>query len=95
MECTVLGRNGLINGIEHAGGDYDVRSIVGNRQSDKLLQDMSFNANGGIQFMKANKIEEAYVVIGNVASTGGEVSLSAFTGGTPGAMGAYMTYETL
>jgi hypothetical protein len=65
------------------------------RSSTLLLQDMSFNANGGIQFMKANKIEECYVVIGNVASTGGEVSLSAFTGGTPGAMGCYMVYESM
>jgi hypothetical protein len=61
------------------------------RSSTLHLLNLSFNAFGGIVRWVAAPGEEISVV-GNTASLG-EVSLSAFTGGTPGAMGAHMIYE--
>lgn len=68
------------------------------RSSTLGLQNCSLNAFGGVYFWRANRVEECPVVAGNAApATGlaGEVSLSAFTGGTPGAIGSHMIYESL
>lgn len=64
------------------------------RSATLHLMNCSLNAYGGSFFWRANKLEEAPSIIGNTASLG-EVSLSAFTGGTPGAVGAHMVYESL
>lgn len=76
-------------------------ALVGNtnttkpqRSSSLHLANCSLNAFGGVYFWRANKIDECFVVLGNAASTG-EASLSAFTGGTPGAIGAHAIYESL
>ncbi len=76
-------------------------ALVGNtnttkpqRSSSLHLANCSLNAFGGVYFWRANKVDECFVVLGNAASTG-EASLSAFTGGTPGAIGAHMIYESL
>lgn len=63
------------------------------RSSTLHLLNLSFNAFGGIVRWVAAPGEEISL-IGNTASLG-EVSLSAFTGGTPGAMGVHMIYEPL
>lgn len=55
------------------------------------LLNVSFNAFGGIVRWVAAPGEEIGV-LGNTASLG-EVSLSAYTGGTPGLMGAHIIYE--
>lgn len=58
----------------------------------------SLNAFGGSFFWRANRLEEAMVIVGNAApATGlaGEASLSAFTGGTPGLIGGHFEYESL
>ena len=62
------------------------------RSASLHLLNLSFNAFGGIVRWVAAPGEEIYVV-GNTASLG-EASLSAFTGGTPGALGAHVIYET-
>ena len=62
------------------------------RSSSLHLLNLSFNAFGGIVRWVAAPGEEIYIV-GNTASVG-EASLSAFTGGTPGALGAHVIYET-
>lgn len=62
------------------------------RSSTLKLLNLSFNAFGGIIRWVAAP-EEVIDIVGNTASLG-EVSLSAFTGGTPGAMGAHMVYES-
>jgi hypothetical protein len=61
----------------------------------KLLH-LDFNAFGGIVRWKSLAADESDcpVLLGNTASFG-EASLSAFTGGTPGALGAHVIYETL
>lgn len=61
------------------------------RDTANHLLNLSFNAFGGIVRWVAAPGEEISV-IGNTASLG-ELSLSAFTGGTPGALGAHMIYE--
>lgn len=73
-------------------------AVVGNtattkpqRSSSAKLLNLSFNAFGGLVRWVAAPGEEIYTV-GNTASLG-EVSLSAFTGGTPGAMGGHIIYE--
>jgi hypothetical protein len=63
------------------------------RSSTLHLLNLSFNAFGGIVRWVAAPGEEINIV-GSGASLG-EVSFSAFTGGTPGALGAHMIYETL
>jgi hypothetical protein len=55
------------------------------------LLNLSFNAFGGIVRWVAAPGEEIGI-LGNTASLG-EVSLSAFTGGTPGLMGSHIIYE--
>lgn len=57
------------------------------------LLNVSFNAFGGIVRWLAAPGEQPSLV-GNTASLG-EVSLSAFTGGTPGLMGGHIIYEPL
>jgi hypothetical protein len=64
------------------------------RSSTLHLMNCSLNAFGGVFFWRANKWDECPTTLGNTASNG-EVSLSAFTGGTPGAVGAHMIYEAL
>lgn len=55
------------------------------------LLNLSFNAFGGIVRWVAAPGEEIGI-LGNTASLG-EMSLSAFTGGTPGLMGSHIIYE--
>jgi hypothetical protein len=64
------------------------------RSSTLHLLNCSLNAFGGVFFWRANKWDECPTVIGNTQPNS-EVSLSAFTGGTPGAIGAHGIYETL
>ncbi len=56
------------------------------------LLNLSFNAFGGILRWVPAPGEEIRM-LGNTASLG-ELSLSAYTGGTPGLMGAHIIYET-
>jgi hypothetical protein len=64
------------------------------RSSSLHLANASLNAFGGVYFWRANRLEECFSTLGNTASFG-EVSMSAFTGGTTGAIGAHMIYESL
>jgi len=63
------------------------------RSSTLHLLHLSYNAYGGIVRWVARPGEEISVV-GNTASLG-EVSLSAYTGGTTGAMSAHVLYEVV
>src|SRR3990167_4354354 len=63
------------------------------RSSTLILLNLAFNAFGGIVRWVAAPDEEVGLV-GNTASLG-ELSLSAFTGGTPGLMGSHLIYEAL
>ena len=64
------------------------------RSSTLHLMNCSLNAFGGVYFWRANKVDECVSVLGNAASLG-EVSLSAFTGGTTGAIGVHLIFEPL
>lgn len=58
-----------------------------------MLLNLSFNAFGG--FVRwANGPDEIIASLGNAASFG-ELSLNAFTGGTPGLMGSTIVFEAL
>ena len=57
------------------------------------LLNLSYNAFGGIVRWAASPLEQISL-LGNTASLG-ELSLSAFTGGTPGLTGAHIIYETI
>lgn len=72
--------------------------VVGNIATTKpqrsvtlKLLNLSINCFGGVIRWVAAPGEEIWTT-GNTASLG-EVSLSAFTGGTPGALGAHMIFE--
>jgi hypothetical protein len=56
------------------------------------LLNLSFNAFGGVVRWLAAPGEEL-ILLGNTASFG-ELSLNAFTGGTPGLMGSHLIFET-
>ena len=62
------------------------------RSSTLKLLNLAFNAFGGIVRWVAREGDEP-AIVGNTASLG-EATLSAFTGGTPGAMGSHVKYET-
>jgi hypothetical protein len=64
------------------------------RSSTAHLNNLSFNAYGGIVRWAALDPTECPDIVGNTQPLG-EVSLSAFTGGTTGALGAHMVYEPL
>jgi hypothetical protein len=64
------------------------------RSATAHLMNCSLNAFGGVFFWRANRLEECPSVLGNTQPLG-EMSLSAFTGGTPGAIGTHMIYESL
>ena len=67
------------------------------RSATAHLLNCSLNAYGGNFFWRANRVEECVKLAGSAApATGlaGEASLSAFTGGTAGAIGAHMIYES-
>jgi len=64
------------------------------RSATAHLANMSLNAFGGVYFWRANRVEECFTVLGNGTTTG-EISLSAFTGGTPGLLGSHLIYEPL
>jgi hypothetical protein len=65
------------------------------RSSTLHLQNCSLNAFGGNYFWRANRAEECVTIYGSTTPSLGEVSLSAFTGGTPGAIGTHLIYEPL
>ena len=72
-----------------------VASTKPQRSAALHLLHLSFNAYGGIVRWVARPGEEPSVV-GNAGSAGGslgEVSLSAYTGGTPGPMSSHIIYE--
>ena len=58
------------------------------------LMAIPFNAFGGIVRWVAYDMSEQLWILGNTASFG-EISLGAFTGGTPGAIGSHIIYEPL
>ena len=51
------------------------------------------NAFGGVYFWRANRLEEAPALYGTAVSLG-DMSLSSFTGGTPGLISGHVIYET-
>jgi hypothetical protein len=88
-------RNALTDGSATAPGTVAIFGHIATtkpqRSATLHLLALSFNAYGGIVRWVARPGEELSVV-GNTASLG-EVSLSAFTGGTPGAISGHCVYE--
>lgn len=63
------------------------------RDTANHLLNCSLNAFGGVFFWRANRVEECPAQYGT-AVTVGHSSLSCSTGGTPGAIGGHVIYET-
>lgn len=103
-DTTVAATNSLGTGQTDAPLDASTAALaavalVGNTNTTKPqrsatahLLNLSFNAFGGIVRWVAAPGEEISI-IGNTQPLG-EVSLSAFTGGTAGLLGAHLIYET-
>jgi hypothetical protein len=98
---TVFGTGGMDAAMDTATAALAAATVTGNsattapqRSSTLHLMNCSLNAFGGVYFWRANKWDECVDIVGNTASLG-EVSLSAFTGGTPGAIGAHIIIEAL
>lgn len=90
-------RNALTDGSATAPGTTAVVGHIATtkpqRSATLHLLHLSFNAYGGIVRWVASP-DEVFSVVGNTASLG-EVSLSAFTGGTPGATSGHVIYEVV
>lgn len=88
-------RNAVLDGSNTAPGTVAIFGHIATtkpqRSASLHLLPLSFNAYGGIVRWVARPGEEISVV-GNTASLG-EVSLSAYTGGTPGAISGHILYE--
>jgi formylmethanofuran dehydrogenase subunit A len=88
-------RNAALDGSAVAPGTLAVVGHIATtkpqRSATLHLLHLSFNAYGGIARWQARYGEEI-TVVGNTASLG-EVSLSAFTGGTTGATSGHVLYE--
>lgn len=89
-------RNALIDGSATAPGTialfgHTAATNKPRRSTTLHLLNLSFNAFGGIARWQARFGEELSIV-GNAASLG-ECTLSAYTGGTPGAMSGHCLYE--
>lgn len=108
-QIMLLSRDSTVGATVVAGGTTDAAMdastaalaaapVTGNsattlpqRSSTLHLLNFSFNAYGGMARWLAKDGEEVSI-IGNTASLG-EVSLSAFTGTTAGAIGGHIVYE--
>ncbi|MGL5934783.1 MAG: hypothetical protein ACRCZI_04075 [Cetobacterium sp.] len=91
-------RQALLDGSGTAAGAVALTQNVGSttlpqRSSSLSLLNLTFNAFGGIVRWVAAPGSEISIV-GNTASLG-EVSLSGFTGTTPGLVGAHIIYEVV
>ncbi len=105
-DSTICGTNSLGTGqndvaMSTATAALAAPVLTGNTNSTKPqrsstlhLMNLSFNAYGGIVRWAALDPTECPDIVGASVNVG-EVSLSAFTGGTTGAIGAHMVYETL
>jgi hypothetical protein len=104
-DSTVAVTNSLGAGQTHAWLNAQstiltAPTLVGNTNTTKPqrsvaahLLNLSFNAYGGnIRWVGVPNYHPT--IVGNTAPAG-EVSFSAFTGGSPGLMGAHMIYETI
>jgi hypothetical protein len=76
-----------------AGSGSTFATTQAQRSATAHLMNCSLNAFGGVYFWRANRLEECPGMLGNTQPLG-ECSLSAFTGGTPGACGTHVEYET-
>lgn len=72
---------------------YNSATTVPQRSTTLSLHNLSFNAFGGIVRLNFPPGQEP-VLLGNTASFG-EISLSAFTGGTPGLLGSHLVFEPM
>lgn len=72
---------------------FTASSTKPQRSATLGLLNLSYNAFGGIVRWHAYDPSENLKLLGNTASLG-EISLSAYTGGTPGLTGAHVIYET-
>lgn len=70
-----------------------VASTTKAQRARKYLASVAFNALGGLTRLRF-AINEEPALLGNAADNG-EVSLSGFTGTTPGLLSAHIKYETL
>jgi hypothetical protein len=89
MQTTLDGTSSVLSVVPIG---YTIAGTAPQRSSTLHLLNLSYNAFGGIVRWVAAPGEEPST-IGNTASLG-EVSLSAFTGGTAGLTGAHIIWET-
>ena len=75
-----------------SGMGYNSATTSPQRSSTLHLLNLTFNAFGGLIRWNASPNERELGQVGNTASLG-DTSLSAFTGGTVGAIGAHIIYE--
>jgi hypothetical protein len=74
---------------------YNTATTKPQRSSTLHLLELSFNAFGGVMLWRGSEAPgKQLAIVGNTASLG-EAGLSAFTGGSAGAMSAHIVYEPL
>jgi hypothetical protein len=99
VAATVVAGSTFNTKISASQGAPAVLPVVGNsattlpqRSVTGHLLNLGFNAYGGIMKWRGEDYESP-AIYGNTAATQGEVSLSAYTGGTPGPVSGHIIYE--
>jgi hypothetical protein len=64
------------------------------RSATLHLHNMSLNAYGGIARVGSASSDRSIITIAGASANLGEITVSAFTGGTPGLIGGHMIYES-
>lgn len=90
--CTDAAMDPATAALAAAPGAFNTATTKPQRSSTLHLLNLTFNAFGGLVRWNASPNERELGLVGNTASLG-ELSLSAFTGGTVGAIGAHLIYE--
>jgi len=90
--CTDAAFDPATAALAAAPASFNTATTKPQRSSTLHLLNLTFNAFGGLVRWNASPNERELALLGNTASLG-ELSLSAFTGGTVGAVGAHWIYE--
>lgn len=97
LSLTAGAKDAALDGASATGTarGYNTATTKPQRSSTLGLLNMSFNAYGGIaKWLSSNVPGKDLAIVGNAASLG-EAGLSAFTGGSVGAIGAHIIYEPM
>jgi hypothetical protein len=90
--CTDAALDPATAALAAAPATFNTATTKPQRSSTLHLWPFNFNAFGGLVRINLSPNERELALLGNTASLG-ELSMSAYSGGTPGAMSGMLIYE--